>query len=199
MLPISPSAESPTSVPGSTPSRLHSVAAPLGGTSSSTAPSTSPSTFSMMPVTSCAGSPAASTASASGSANALGTFRSTSRPSICDSEVAAVPEAMFASSRKASSCISVKRGVTGRSWFDGIGHVHLDQTLKWGRRIVSARRLAPKRRIHCFPLCWGVCPADRQALRQARRSRRSARSGRPPAPRHRIPADPRRRLPAAAG
>ena len=44
--------------------------------------------------------------------DALGTFRSTSRPSICDSEVAACPEAMFASSRRASSCKFGKRGVT---------------------------------------------------------------------------------------
>ena len=53
------------------------------------------------------GLPHASTASASGSASTRGTLSPTSRPSICDRAVAAFPEAMFASSRKASSCNSV--------------------------------------------------------------------------------------------
>jgi len=46
-------------------------------------------------------------ASARGRARTRGTLKPTSRPSICESEVAALPEAMFASSRKASSCSSV--------------------------------------------------------------------------------------------
>ena len=59
------------------------------------------------PVMSSSGVPQASTASASGSASTRGTLSPTSRPSICEREVAALPEAMFASSRKASSCSSV--------------------------------------------------------------------------------------------
>ncbi len=65
------------------------------------------------PATCCSGSPHASTASAGGSASARGTLISTSRASICDSAVAAVPDAMLASSRSASSWISDKDGVTG--------------------------------------------------------------------------------------
>ena len=76
-------------------------------------PSMSPWMGTTTPATCCSGSPHSSTASAGGSASARGTLISTSRPSICDSAVAAVPDAMLASSRSASSCISDKDGFTG--------------------------------------------------------------------------------------
>jgi hypothetical protein len=53
------------------------------------------------------GAPAASTASASSSAAAFGTEMSTGRPISDDSAVPAVPEPILASSRRASSCMSV--------------------------------------------------------------------------------------------
>jgi hypothetical protein len=59
-------------------------------------------------VTSSSGAPIVSIASAKVSAAAAGTAMSTGRPSIPDREVLAVPEPMLASSRRASSCISVK-------------------------------------------------------------------------------------------
>ena len=80
--------------------------------------------------TSDSGSPAASTASASGSASAAGTEMSTGRPSMLDSAVPAVPEPMLASSRSASSCMSVYWTV--RSWRQG--------SLATGRRRRDRRR-----------------------------------------------------------
>ena len=67
----------------------------------------SPTTPSAMPVASASGSPIAPTASAIGSTQAFGTVMSTLRPSMLDSAVEAVPEPMLASSRSASSCMSV--------------------------------------------------------------------------------------------
>ena len=72
----------------------------------------SPTTPRTTPVASASGSPIASTASAIGSTNALGTEMSTLRPSMLDSAVLAVPEPMLASSRKASSWRSVYRGTS---------------------------------------------------------------------------------------
>jgi hypothetical protein len=57
-------------------------------------------------VTSSSGLPTESTASASARASAVGTFRSTERPSMLERAVAAVPEPMFAISRSPSSCMS---------------------------------------------------------------------------------------------
>src|SRR5919198_4695803 len=107
MLPISPSAETPTSEPGSTPRRAQSSSASDGGKSSRTIASRSPPTGSTTPVTVVSGGPTASTASASGSATAFGTETSIVLPSRLESAVAAFPEPMLASSRRASSCRSV--------------------------------------------------------------------------------------------
>src|SRR5579875_3287529 len=121
MLPISRSAESPTSVRGSTPSSRHRRALWSGGMSSRTLPPKSPATPIMTAVTSCSGWPQASTASAIGSASARGTEMSTSRASIWESAPAAPPEAMFASSRRASSWESLRLMVTGAPMGSGGG------------------------------------------------------------------------------
>src|SRR5918995_3422555 len=68
----------------------------------------SPATPMTTPVTSFSAGPIASTASANGSACAVGTEMSTERPSIDDSAVLAVPEPMLANSRRASSWRSLK-------------------------------------------------------------------------------------------
>src|SRR6266545_3306257 len=107
MLPISPMADGAISESGSTPSMRHSRPASSVRMRSSTMPSISPTTPSRTPVTSSSGGPIASIASANESAWAAGTEMSTARPSMLESDVLAVPEPMFASSRKASSCISV--------------------------------------------------------------------------------------------
>src|SRR3954452_8819183 len=107
MLPISISADSPISVPGSTPRNRHICAASLGEKSRRTVAGISPTTPSAMPVASASGSPIEATASAIGSTRALGTVMSTLRPSMVDRAVEAVPEPMLASSRSASSCMSV--------------------------------------------------------------------------------------------
>ncbi len=106
MLPISPSAERPVSVSAWTPSIAQIVAASASGMTSSAVASTWPVTGTTTPHTMCSGAPAASTASASSSADALGTDSSMGQPSSDDSAVPAVPEPMFASSRRASSCRS---------------------------------------------------------------------------------------------
>ena len=59
------------------------------------------------PVTVSSGEPQASTASASGRREHARHVQLDLGPSICASAVAALPEAMFASSRNASSCSSV--------------------------------------------------------------------------------------------
>src|SRR5438093_10393486 len=103
MLPISPSADSATSLPGSHPSRPVISSASSGENSSRTIASMSPKTGSTTPVTTASAGPAASTASASGSATAFGTETSIARPSSPERAVAALPEPMLASSRSASS------------------------------------------------------------------------------------------------
>ncbi len=103
MLPISISADSPISVPASTPSRPHICLASLGVKSSSTEAAMSPTTPSTTPVASDSGSPMAPTASAIGSTYVFGTVMSTGRPSMLDRAVLAVPEPILASSRSASS------------------------------------------------------------------------------------------------
>src|SRR3954447_7205303 len=107
MLPISISADSPISVPDSTPRKPHIWRASLGVKSSSTDAPMSPTTPSTTPVTSASASPIAVTASAIGMTKAFGTVMSTLRPSMLDRAVEAVPEPMLASSRSASSCKSV--------------------------------------------------------------------------------------------
>ena len=109
MLPISPRAERANSSPGSRPSMRHMVSASAGGEQQHGAAHVA------LDAEHDAGhlllaSPTASTASANGSACAFGTEMSTDRPSIPDSAVAAVPEPMLASSRRASSWSS---GVLG--------------------------------------------------------------------------------------
>ena len=69
--------------------------------------STWPLTGTTTPHTRSSGAPAASTASASSRADALGTDSSIELPSSDESAVPAVPEPMFASSRSASSWRSV--------------------------------------------------------------------------------------------
>ena len=97
-----------TSSSGSTPSMRQSASASAGGTSSSTVPACRRRSAEHDPGDSAApGGPAASTASANGSARAFGTEMSTDRPSMRDSAVDAVPEPMLASSRRASSWSSV--------------------------------------------------------------------------------------------
>ena len=81
-------------------------AASAGGKRSRTSASMSPEIGRTTAVTGASGGPAASTASASGSASAAGTETSIDRPSIVERAVAAVPEPMLASSRRASSCWS---------------------------------------------------------------------------------------------
>src|SRR3954452_11792392 len=107
MLPISISADSPISVPASTPSRPHICDASLGENNSRTVAGISPTTPRAIPVASASGSPIEPTASAIGSTLAVGTLMSTLRPSMLESAVEAVPEPMLASSRSASSCMSV--------------------------------------------------------------------------------------------
>src|ERR671932_921176 len=121
MLPISLRAETASSVPGSTPSMPASVAASSTGKTSRTIASMSPASGMATPVTSCSGGPTASTASASGRTNALGTEMSTERPSIWDSAVPAVPEPMLASSRRASSCMVVNVLMGLRGPFEVLG------------------------------------------------------------------------------
>src|SRR3954467_4640535 len=113
MWPISIRADAPISVPASTPSKPHICDASLGENSSRTVAGMSPTTPSAMPVACASGSPIESTASAIGSTLALGTLMSTLRPSMLESAVEAVPEPMLASSRSASSCMSVY-------WVNGI-------------------------------------------------------------------------------
>ena len=108
MLPISPSAERPVSVSASTPSmRADASRASSSPITSSAVASTWPETGTTTPHTTSSGAPAASTASASSRADALGTDSSIGLPSSDESAVPAVPEPMFASSRRASSCRSV--------------------------------------------------------------------------------------------
>src|SRR5919199_188405 len=121
MLPISLRAETASSVPGSTPSMPASVAASSIGKTSRTTASMSPASGIATPVTSCSGAPTASTASASGKTNALGTEMSTERPSSWDSAVPAVPEPIFASSRSASSCMVVNVVMVFRGPFEVLG------------------------------------------------------------------------------
>ena len=83
MLPISRRADSPISLPASTPSSRQSASAPCGSISRSTTPSMSPSSGMTTLVVASSGLPHASTASARGRARTRGTFSSTSRPSIC--------------------------------------------------------------------------------------------------------------------
>src|SRR5215218_1407283 len=112
MLPISPRAEAASSSSGSTPSSPHSVAASPSPSSSSTVAVMSPWTPITTPVTSRSAGPTASTASANGSAAAVGTEMSTERLSIDDRAVLAVPEPMLASSRSASSWRSLNWELT---------------------------------------------------------------------------------------
>src|SRR3954454_1496903 len=122
MLPISISADSPISVPASTPKKPHIWAASLGEKSSRTVAGMSPTTPSAMRVASPSGSPVVPTAAAIGSTRALGAVMSTLRPSMLDKAVEAVPEPMLANSRRASSCMSVYRVngiVLSRSGGDG--------------------------------------------------------------------------------
>src|SRR3954451_1801188 len=121
MLPISLRAETASSVPASTPSMAASVPASSTGNTSRTTASMSPASGIATPVTSCSGGPTASTASASGRTNALGTEMSTERPSIWDSAVPAVPEPMLASSRRASSCMVVNVLMGLRGPFEVLG------------------------------------------------------------------------------
>ena len=107
MLPISISAETPISVPASTPSSVHISSASLGVNSSSTDAGISPTTGMTTPVYSASGSPIVPTASAIGSTDADGTVMSTARPSMLDRAPEALPEPILASSRRASSWISV--------------------------------------------------------------------------------------------
>src|SRR5918912_1166657 len=122
MLPISCRAESPISVPASTPSIPHISSASCGVNSSSTEAPMSPTTPSTTPVASASGSPTVLTASAIGSTRAAGTVMSTLRPSMLERAVLAVPEPMLASSRRASSC----RSLYWLTWFlsgsGGDGH-----------------------------------------------------------------------------
>src|SRR5215213_5863975 len=121
MLPISASAEIAISSSGSTPSRPHSVAASPSPSSSRTVADMSPLTPITTPVTTRSAGPTASTASANGSAAAVGTEMSTERPSIDDRAVLAVPEPMLASSRSASSWRSLNWVLTGGIPFEEQG------------------------------------------------------------------------------
>ncbi len=136
MLPISRRADSPTSVPASTSSSRHRLPASPSPMSSSTIACRLPSTPITTAATISSGRPQASTASARGRARARGTLISTSRDSICDSAVAAEPEAMLASSRSASSWRSVKDGVTGCA--PGVGWVRRPAALRGASVRVSA-------------------------------------------------------------
>src|SRR5579871_5517571 len=108
MLPISPSAEAANSESGSTPSRPQSTRLLAGEKTSSINPGTSPETGRTTAIACSSGAPSASTASASGRARATGTARSIETPVIDESALAAVPEPMFAISRRASSSSSEK-------------------------------------------------------------------------------------------
>ena len=108
MLPISPSAErAGVGVGLDAEHGADACARPSSPITSSAVASTWPVTGTTTPHTTSSGAPAASTASASSSADALGTDSSIELPSSEESAVPAVPEPMFASSRRASSWRSV--------------------------------------------------------------------------------------------
>ncbi len=107
MLPISARAEAPSSPSGSVPSMRHSEAASCGGKTMSALPCRSRVMGTSVARTSRSASPAAATASSTGSARTCGTEMSTGLPMSVDRAVPAVPDPMFASSPRASSCCSV--------------------------------------------------------------------------------------------
>src|SRR3954452_16262301 len=135
MFPTSWSADSPSSVPASTPRSEQRTSASRRPKRSSTIASSSPTIGSTTPVVLESGSPSSSTASERRSATVFGTSTSIGRgrgaptpppaperrsatvfgtstsigrPTSRESAVAALPEPMFASSRSASSSSSVK-------------------------------------------------------------------------------------------
>ena len=187
MLPISPSAESANSSSGSTPS-MRAQRVGVGRRQRAAAPCRrgrrrSPST---MPVISRSAGPTASTASANGSACALGTEMSTERPSIVDSAVLAVPEPMLASSRSASSWRSVYWVLTGsflRLW-RGRGRTRLASASQSTiRAIWPSASTAPPVRAACSATSggsgrvtssrWPTSAVDAERERAGRRRGRS--------------------------